>query len=104
MYIRTIGSMLSFDAIIALTSSTSAFALSSIFIFIVGLLCGHYLWKRPATQQPCEDRVTMTDNIKVGPAPVYENLTIKAIKHEESPADFELKSNISYGPLPIVTK
>ena len=104
MYIRTIGSMLSFDAIIALTSSTSAFALSSIFIFIVGLLCGHYLWKRPATQQPsCEDRVTVTDN-NVGPAPVYENLTIKAIEHAESLADFELKSNISYGPLPIVIK
>ena len=96
--------MLSIDIaiIIALASSTSVFVLCFVFIFIAGLLCGHYLWKKPTTSHSNEEKVTEDIQLDPAPGPVYENLTTNIKGHDENP-NFEVKSNVSYGPLPIVS-
>ena len=79
--------MLSIDIaiIIALVSSTSVFVLCSVFIFIAGLLCGHYLWKKPTTSQSSEERVTGDIQLDPVPGPVYKNLTTNVKGHDEKP-------------------
>ena len=79
--------MLSIDIaiIIALVSSTSVFVLCSVFIFISGLLCGHYLWKKPTVSQSSEERVTEDIQLDPAPAPMYENVTNNTKEHDEKP-------------------
>lgn len=105
-----IGSLLNVDIAVVITLVSSVSVLSIIVIFIIcGLLCGHRLSKRPTISQSsvCEDGLT-ADTSPTGP--VYENLTsltndFKAEKHcDNEKSNINLNTNMSYAPLPIVTK
>ena len=89
--------------VFALVSSTSIlFCLVSTFIFVFGLLCGQYLWKRtrkPINQQPSQSEDKGPQDMTSGP--IYEDLDAHIIGYEKK-MDIELKSNVSYGPLPLV--
>jgi hypothetical protein len=101
---------LSTDVIIALVSSISVFVLCSIIlIFICGLLCGRHLSKKPTIPQLSEEE--MIEGIQLGPdpipssGPVYGNLTSKSNQHcDNDKSNFDLNTNVSYGPLSIFTK
>ena len=100
---------MSTDVIIAVVSSTSVFVLCSItiLIFICGFLCGHYFSKKPTLSKSKEEG--MTEDIQLGlnppSGPVYENLASKAIEHcDNDKPNFDLNTNVSYGPLSQFTK
>ena len=101
-----IGNLLNVDIAVVITVVSSISVLSIIVIFII---CGHHLSKRPTISQSsvCENGLT-EDTSPTGP--VYENLTsltndFKARKRcDNEKSNIDLSTNISYAPLPIVTK
>ena len=105
-----IGNLLNVDIAVVITLVSSISVLSIIVIFIIsGLLCGRRLSKRPTISQSsvCEDGLT-EDTSPTGP--VYKNSTsltndFKAKEHcDNEKSNIDLNTNISYAPLPIVTK
>ena len=81
----SIGSLLSEDGKIAVTSSLITFIISSIVFFIFGYFCHHCRQKQKRTRP-----VPVTNR-----TPVYENV----IPEQNLEQDLELKENIAYGPI-----
>ena len=101
------GSVLNFTTIIILVSSTSILGCFFIILSIFGLLYGQFKWNRrkPVSQQPVnqksEDKKSVAENICLSSGPIYEDL-LTVMEYEKS--DIELKSNVSYGPHPMIDK
>ena len=72
---------------VVVVSLVSVFFVSSVIIFIIGFVCGHY-FSQKFKQSPKE-----TPN---QPAPLYEDVLPSAVNHQEQAV--ELKENVAYGP------
>lgn len=92
----TVGST---DSIVTpvVTSSVSAFLMTSGFIFIIGFVCGHCFSQRCKT--PHKEMLDKNiQPLQSHPTPVYEDiLPKKSLKQAEQ--EVELKDNVAYGPL-----
>ena len=84
-----IGSFLSEDGKIAVASSVSTFVITSVVFFTFGYLCRHYRQK-PKQTLP----VPVTNR-----TPLYENV----IPEQNTEQDLELKENVAYGPIAIIS-
>ena len=82
----------------AVVSSISTFLMTSVFIFIVGFVCGQCFnqrYKRPA-KETSETIVQVEQSHPLDP--MYDNILPKIIKQEEQ--GLELKENVAYLTLP----
>ena len=79
----------------AILSTAVVFIVIVILTFAVGFVCGHYIGKKSSRETP--DNPTGNQ-----PVPVYEDVLLSAVKHQEQ--DLELKENVAYYPPRSVVK
>ena len=79
---------------IVIASAVSALLVSSVFIFIIGFVCGHYI----GTQKIRKSIQTTNDHPStavISPtAPIYDAVLPTVIREQE--LNFELKENVAY--------
>ena len=122
---ETITVTLEADGKIAVASSVTVFAVTSILFFIIGCLCGYFLKKKrkmytvaETISRPNETLVPydaetvlnqeleLKDNVAYGPmrsssmqpAPLYEDVQPSAVQHQLQNKKLELRENVAYGP------
>ena len=84
-------SLLSLDAVIAISSSTTIFIVSSAVFFVIGYVC-RSLCHKPKNSTNDADYKTVTSPPNV----TYEDIKPKAVEHRNKKHDVELTENAAY--------
>ena len=80
----------------AVVTSISTFLVTSVFIFIIGFVCGHCFSQRYIVKRSAKEKTVQGEQSH--PNPTYDTILLNVVKQEEQ--DLELKENIAYLTLP----